>query len=620
MEVLEHGRSHQGFVWHAQSLVTLHRKQLPLFMVLHRTTLLCLVSLTLCRLKLKQVVEPLAVGLLYVLALIPVQALSASFLWSTWHHSYSLYQPRWVGVPWAAYIEIFVQAVFFFMFLSFSRVHIVGTHRDVSGSLFKEVLCIAVSSYGGVYVSRTFLTSVVLYLHITYGLSPQVMCASLVVGALTCLWLVERRRISSHYVAYFAPSPTVTPPSPLRQMRMTDRPPSASSSTSAPGCEMELRLPSGPTRRANSLQNTPRDIPMAVVHADRRSLSLSTPPSAQVSPTNTARSSRSGFRVGSHSRNSSVGSTPVNGGILQVKLTFEEKEMLLVAPEEKKAPPLSLNYDPDTMDAVSIASDEDDESVPLLSHTFSPDASSSTTIPMAVPGGGGRRGSTGRSGGPSTSAPLLSGLLRPPPLYPSPSGSTGSRLSSLIEDDISPRKHYNMFNPGSGWRLGAQNWYHDHIFLFFIFHFLVVIALALSCRPEAVLSTSLRQQAGGGVQCTQPIEVVRHRLTERFCPSRVSASDPFDFSCVFQEVPVEDQSWYTICGRPHPFPSEFFFVVLTYSLYAFVVVFYILRSNIKFAGVLSLSRTPPAPISPTPPTKKRGHHRRGSSSPRVFRW
>lgn len=132
--------------WHAQSMVMLLGKRLPLHVVVLYPVFIYTAVAAVSRLKLKSWAEPFAVGLSIVLMDIPFDIIGIKFLFWTWHDTDPNIYDRHYWVPWTSY---YFHASFgsSFAILFFGTRHLLcsSPSKFESDGFVKETVCTLIS-------------------------------------------------------------------------------------------------------------------------------------------------------------------------------------------------------------------------------------------------------------------------------------------------------------------------------------------------------------------------------------------------------------------------------------------------------------------------------------------
>jgi hypothetical protein len=209
--------------WHAQAMVMLAGRRVPLFWPLLRASATHIALLAVHRLRLRSVAEPVAVALCATLLLAPPLVLGSRLLWWTWHASDpTLLQRAWGCTPWAALAWHLCAAGVFAGLLRGALLACTCRHRDVAGPAGREMLAVLAAAMCAVPLTEVAF-AVCVQLPLQRGSLPAKTCfGALSTGAAFFLWLCERRRLRPTFVAFYTPvvSPSAksvgsqVPPSP----------------------------------------------------------------------------------------------------------------------------------------------------------------------------------------------------------------------------------------------------------------------------------------------------------------------------------------------------------------------------------------------------------------------
>jgi len=127
--------------WHAQSMVMLLGKRLPLHIVLFYPVFIYTAFVSVSRMRLKAWAEPFAVGLAVVLLDVPFDIVGIKLLFWTWHDTDPNVYDRMYWVPWTSYyFHAAFASAFAVLFFGTRRV-LCSSPRFDSDGFIKETLC-----------------------------------------------------------------------------------------------------------------------------------------------------------------------------------------------------------------------------------------------------------------------------------------------------------------------------------------------------------------------------------------------------------------------------------------------------------------------------------------------
>lgn len=118
--------------WHAQAWLMLIPERLPVFFVLHQAQAYYMAFVATSRLRIDNVLQPLAMGVLVMLLLFPFEMLGSKFIWWTWHDTDPMLHDRFMSVP--------IHALFYHMCfgISFHAAHQALQMTWLRGDYYEE--------------------------------------------------------------------------------------------------------------------------------------------------------------------------------------------------------------------------------------------------------------------------------------------------------------------------------------------------------------------------------------------------------------------------------------------------------------------------------------------------
>ncbi|XP_006811972.1 uncharacterized protein LOC100378455 [Saccoglossus kowalevskii] len=179
--------------WHAQSMIMLLGKRLPLHIIFFYPVFLYTAGVAAARLKLPFWAEPFAHGLAVVAMDVPFDIMGIKSLWWTWHDTDPNIYDRHYWVPWTSYF-------FHMSFASSLNILINGSRKLLTGSsskieskgCFKEMMCVIITGLFSFPLGA--LQFVLLYhpLHDNLHIHTEV-CVFILVAIYICIvWNADR--------------------------------------------------------------------------------------------------------------------------------------------------------------------------------------------------------------------------------------------------------------------------------------------------------------------------------------------------------------------------------------------------------------------------------------------
>ncbi|KAK2160483.1 hypothetical protein LSH36_132g01073 [Paralvinella palmiformis] len=147
--------------WHAQSMVMLLGRRLPLHIIIVYPVFIYTASVAVARLRLSRWAEPFAVGLAVVLIDIPFDIMGIKLLWWTWHDTDPNLFDRMYWVPWNSY---YFHATF-----------------------FKEIICCLLTGMFSFPLGTLQFIPIYHTLHDKYHIHTEV-CVFLLIGVYMLMW------------------------------------------------------------------------------------------------------------------------------------------------------------------------------------------------------------------------------------------------------------------------------------------------------------------------------------------------------------------------------------------------------------------------------------------------
>ncbi|XP_074649253.1 uncharacterized protein LOC141904554 [Tubulanus polymorphus] len=127
--------------WHAQSMVMLLGKRLPLHIMIFYPCFIYTASVAVSKMHLKKWAEPFAVGLFVVLLDVPFDIMGIKLLWWTWHDTDPNIADRHYWVPWTSYYFHASFACAFTILFHGTRSLLTKTEKYGIASFPVEALC-----------------------------------------------------------------------------------------------------------------------------------------------------------------------------------------------------------------------------------------------------------------------------------------------------------------------------------------------------------------------------------------------------------------------------------------------------------------------------------------------
>ncbi|XP_001636002.2 uncharacterized protein LOC5515900 isoform X2 [Nematostella vectensis] len=179
--------------WHAQSMVMLVEKRLPLHIVLFYPGVMYTVALSVAKLRLPLSAEPFAVGLADVIFDFPFDIMGIKLLWWSWHDTDPNLFDRHYWVPWTSYIFHMTFASSFTFIFHGMRWALIGVDKfQPSKSWFKELTCVLVA---GVFSMPLGVVQFIVFYHIPhdmYGIHTEVLVLLMCLVYGVFLWRADR--------------------------------------------------------------------------------------------------------------------------------------------------------------------------------------------------------------------------------------------------------------------------------------------------------------------------------------------------------------------------------------------------------------------------------------------